>query len=147
MIQSLHMNIIVNIIRETIGVLNKIRSPCPYSFRIVQHWTSCMFLMIANAIGVLTVIFNNFTDIEKNTNIHTWIYNELSHGDTTFVSFSMLSCVLTVGVPCCDVRWRHNLCQLFYAIMCFNGRGSVLWCSLWFPHKSDVRLVFTSSCL
>ena len=27
-----------------------------------------------------------------------------------------------------------------------NAMSSVLWCWLWFPHKNDVRFVFTSSC-
>jgi hypothetical protein len=32
-------------------------------------------------------------------------------------------------------------------IMCLYVMGSVLWCPLRFPHKNDVRFVFTSSCL
>jgi hypothetical protein len=35
---------------------------------------------------------------------------------------------------CCPIMWR---CVL----------SSVLWCPLRFPHKNDVRFVFTSSCL
>ena len=31
--------------------------------------------------------------------------------------------------------------------MCLSVRNSVLWCPIRFPHKNDVRFVFTSSCL
>jgi hypothetical protein len=64
-----------------------------------------MLLMIANAMGVLTVIFNNFTGIEK-TNIHTWLYKNYPKETQPLSSFPcwVLLCVLTVRVPCCDVR-------------------------------------------
>ena len=32
-------------------------------------------------------------------------------------------------------------------VMCFYVLFSVLWCPLWFPHKNDIQLFFTSSCL
>jgi hypothetical protein len=73
-----------------------------------------MLLMIANAMGVLAVIFNNFIDIEK-TNMHTWIYNKHSQGDITFVKSSMLSPVmcLNVGVPRCDTRCDFHIKAMF----------------------------------
>ena len=47
---------------------------------------------------------------------------------------------------------RHNVAHLFsffvcYAIICLYVPSSVLRCPLRFPHKYDVRFVFTSSCL
>jgi hypothetical protein len=49
--------------------------------------------MIANAMGVLTVIFNNFIDIEK-TNMHTLIYNKLSQGDITHLYDYLVICAV-----------------------------------------------------
>ena len=51
--------------------------------------------------------------------------------------------------------WCGLCCSSFYffliflccPIMCLYVLDSVLWCPLRFPHKNDVWLVFTSSCL
>jgi hypothetical protein len=37
--------------------------------------------------------------------------------------------------------------RYFYKRVCLSVRNSVLWCPIRFPHKNDVRFVFTSSCL
>jgi hypothetical protein len=56
---------------------------------------------------------------------------------------------LTFWVLCCDVL----LCVLrseFCVVMSYYVSyvlSSVLWCPLQFPHKNEVRFVFTSSCL
>ena len=45
------------------------------------------------------------------------------------------------------VRVAHLWSFLCCTIMCLYVLSSVLWCPLRFPHKNDVRFVFTSSCL
>jgi hypothetical protein len=44
--------------------------------------------------------------------------------------------------PCCSLYFYSFLCC---SIMCLYVLSSVLWCLLWFPHKNDVRFIFTSS--
>jgi hypothetical protein len=62
--------------------------------------------------------------------------------------YVILLCVFTFRVLCCDVRFVFTSSCLFYLgspIMCLYVLSSVLWCPLRFPHKNDVRFVFTSS--
>jgi len=43
---------------------------------------------------------------------------------------------------------RRIFCLYFCChITYLDVLSSVLWCPLWFPHKNDVRFVFTPSCL
>ena len=86
-----------------------------------------------------------------------------------------LLCVFTFVAPFCDVRYDFRItpisssfpvlcsrahvsfmlylfvwvhwCPMFCHIMCIYVHSSLLWCPLRFPHKNDVRFVFTSSCL
>jgi hypothetical protein len=44
------------------------------------------------------------------------------------------------------VRVSRLFSFLCCSIMCHYGLSSVLWCPLRYPHKNDVRFVFTSSC-
>jgi hypothetical protein len=54
----------------------------------------------------------------------------------------MLSSVL-----CCPVMCHYILSSVLWCpVMCHYILSSVLWCPLQFPHKSDVRFVFPSSC-
>jgi hypothetical protein len=46
-----------------------------------------------------------------------------------------------------EVYVTNRFSFLFCPIMCFYVLSSVLWCPLRFPHKNDVRFVFTSSCV
>ena len=46
-----------------------------------------------------------------------------------------------------QVRVNHIFSFLYCLIVCLYVLISVLWCPLPFPHKNDVRFVFTSSCL
>ena len=47
-----------------------------------------------------------------------------------------------------DLFLVHIYCRfLCCPVMCIYVRISVLWCSLRFPHKNEVRFVSTSSCL
>ena len=47
----------------------------------------------------------------------------------------------------CGICVAHLFTFLCYPIMCLYVLTSVLLCPLCFPHKNDVRVVFTSSCL
>ena len=40
---------------------------------------------------------------------------------------------------------NNNKTNLNVNMMCLYVLSSVLWCSVWFPHTHDVRLVFSSS--
>jgi hypothetical protein len=44
--------------------------------------------------------------------------------------------------------WFYIILVFCVALLCvFTLLSSMLWCPLWFPHKNDVRFIFTSSCL
>ena len=62
-----------------------------------------------------------------------------------YLYFSIGNCHLFVcGVHVCGVHVADLFCALCCLIMCLNVLSS---CPLRFPHKKDVRFVFTSSCL
>ena len=59
------------------------------------------------------------------------------------------------GATLLQLGWPYKILAVIFlgcfflccAIMCLYVLSSVLWCPLRFPHKNDVRFVFTSSCL
>jgi hypothetical protein len=49
---------------------------------------------------------------------------------------------------CCPIMCLYVLSSVLCCpIMCLYALSSVLWCPLRFPHKNDVRFVFSFSCL
>ena len=78
---------------------------------------------------------------KQNIEQGTRIWQEYS--STIFTSrISEFTLVFFGGV--CVAHLFSFLCCL---TMCLYILSSVLWYPLWFPHKNDVRFIFTSSCL